>query len=55
MGFQLKLSDEHRIIKNLLAINIAFFLQFSANNSITSVQSVLNKTENLGLGLKILV
>ncbi len=49
MGLKLKLSPKQRIIKNLLAVNITFFLQFSANNCITSVQSVLNKTENLGL------
>lgn len=44
-----ELDDKKRIIKNLIAINIAYVLLFSSVNSTASVQPILNQNENLGV------
>ena len=44
----MKLSENNRVIKNLIAINISFFFVFSALNNVLSIQSVLNKNDDLG-------
>jgi hypothetical protein len=45
----LKLNDKQRIIKNLIAINVAYVLLFASVNSTASVQPILNQDENLGV------
>ena len=44
-----KLSEKAKIIKNLIVINVSFFLTFAAFNSVASVQAILNQSENLGI------
>jgi hypothetical protein len=44
----MKLSEKNRILKNLIALNLSFFFVFSALNNIISIQSVLNKEDDLG-------
>jgi hypothetical protein len=44
----MKLSKKNTIVKNLIAINVSFFFVFSALNNVLSIQSVLNKDDNLG-------
>jgi hypothetical protein len=41
-------SESSRIIKNLFAVNLSFVALFSAFNSTSSVQSVLNQEAGLG-------
>ena len=36
------------VLKNLIAINISFFFVFSPLNNVLSIQSVLNKEDDLG-------
>jgi len=48
-----ELSAKKRVIKNLFAFNIAFFLTFTATNAITSIQNVLNKTGGLGITVQV--
>jgi hypothetical protein len=42
------LSPKGYIIKNFLAINVAFVLLYSAANCVTSIQSIINQDEGLG-------
>ena len=44
----MKLSEKNSILKNLIALNLSFFFVFSALNNIISIQSVLNKEDDLG-------
>ena len=44
----MNLSVKNRIFKNLIAINVSFLLVFSALNNVLSIQSVLNKEDDLG-------
>ena len=44
----MQLSQKNVVLKNLFAINTSFFFVFSALNSVLSIQSVLNKEDDLG-------
>ncbi len=43
------LSEEHRIIKNLISCSLVYLLIFSAINGLVSIQSVLNQDFGLGI------
>jgi hypothetical protein len=43
-----KLSDRLIIIKNYVAINLAFLLLFASRNSISSIQPIIYAEKNLG-------
>ena len=45
---KLKLEEKSRVIKNFVAINVAFMLLFSAVNCTNSIQSFINKVDSLG-------
>ena len=45
----IKLNEQKRIIKNLLAASISFLFIFSAVNSAAAIQPIMNQDENLGL------
>ena len=43
-----KLSERLIIIKNYLAINLAFLFLFASRNSISSIQPIIYAEKNLG-------
>jgi hypothetical protein len=50
-----ELNEKSKIIKNLLAFNVAFVLLFASINSSASIQPILNQDGNLGISSQMIV